>query len=88
MTTKGIKPRLLDIFCGAGGCAVGYARAGFEVVGVDNRPMRWSSAASMGASLMRSMQARRARNTAKRTTSTAARFTSERSLIRLWRIWR
>lgn len=27
--------RLLDLFCGAGGAAVGYARAGFEVVGVD-----------------------------------------------------
>ena len=32
------KPRLLDLFCGAGGAAVGYSRAGFEVVGVDNRP--------------------------------------------------
>lgn len=32
--------RLLDLFCGAGGCSVGYHRAGFtHVVGVDNRPM-------------------------------------------------
>lgn len=30
--------RLLDLFCGAGGAAVGYHQAGFEVVGVDNRP--------------------------------------------------
>jgi len=28
--------RLLDLFCGAGGAAVGYARAGFDVVGVDS----------------------------------------------------
>ena len=27
--------RLLDLFCGAGGAAVGYQRAGFEVTGVD-----------------------------------------------------
>lgn len=32
------RPRLLDLFCGAGGAAVGYARAGFEVVGVDIVP--------------------------------------------------
>jgi DNA (cytosine-5)-methyltransferase 1 len=33
--------RLLDLFCGAGGCAVGYHRAGFtEIVGVDNRPQK------------------------------------------------
>ena len=30
-----MKPRLLDLFCGAGGCSVGYHRAGFDVVGVD-----------------------------------------------------
>src|SRR5271165_5200281 len=29
------KPRLLDLFCGAGGASMGYHRAGFEVVGVD-----------------------------------------------------
>lgn len=29
------KPKLLDLFCGAGGAAAGYAAAGFEVVGVD-----------------------------------------------------
>lgn len=29
------KPRLLDLFCGAGGAAMGYHEAGFEVVGVD-----------------------------------------------------
>lgn len=30
--------RLLDLFSGAGGGAAGYERAGFDVVGVDNRP--------------------------------------------------
>jgi DNA (cytosine-5)-methyltransferase 1 len=33
-----VKPRLLDLFCGAGGAAMGYHRAGFEVVGVDINP--------------------------------------------------
>lgn len=32
------RPRLLDFFCGAGGCSVGYARAGFDVIGVDINP--------------------------------------------------
>ena len=32
--------RLLDLFCGAGGSAVGYHRAGFEVVGVDHLPQK------------------------------------------------
>ena len=29
------RPLLLDLFCGAGGAAMGYYRAGFDVVGVD-----------------------------------------------------
>jgi len=33
-----MKPRLLDLFCGAGGSAKGYQRAGFYVVGVDIKP--------------------------------------------------
>ena len=32
------RPRLLDLFCGAGGAAMGYFRAGFDVVGADIKP--------------------------------------------------
>lgn len=32
--------KLLDLFCGAGGAAMGYHRAGFEVTGVDNKPQK------------------------------------------------
>jgi hypothetical protein len=32
------RPLLLDLFCGGGGAAMGYHRAGFDVVGVDNKP--------------------------------------------------
>ncbi len=38
--TRGNKIKLLDLFCGAGGAAMGYYRAGFtDITGVDNRPM-------------------------------------------------
>lgn len=30
--------RVLDLFCGAGGASVGYARSGLEIVGVDIKP--------------------------------------------------
>jgi DNA (cytosine-5)-methyltransferase 1 len=33
-----VKPRLIDLFCGAGGAARGYQQAGFYVVGVDIKP--------------------------------------------------
>lgn len=32
------RPRLLDLFCKAGGAGTGYYWAGFDVVGVDHRP--------------------------------------------------
>ncbi len=32
------RPRLLDLFCCAGGAGMGYSRVGFDVTGVDNRP--------------------------------------------------
>jgi DNA (cytosine-5)-methyltransferase 1 len=35
-----MKPRLLDLFCGAGGASVGYHRACFEVTGVDINPQK------------------------------------------------
>lgn len=43
------KPKLLDLYCCAGGAGRGYADAGFEVTGVDISPMptsapkRWAS---------------------------------------------
>jgi DNA (cytosine-5)-methyltransferase 1 len=34
-----VSPRILDLFCCAGGAGMGYHRAGFEVVGVDHLAM-------------------------------------------------
>ncbi len=33
-----MRPRLLDLFCKAGGAGMDYHRAGFDVVGVDIEP--------------------------------------------------
>lgn len=32
-----MKPVLVDLCCGAGGCSKGYADAGFEVIGIDHK---------------------------------------------------
>jgi len=35
-----VSPVLIDAYCGVGGATRGYQRAGFYVVGIDNRPQR------------------------------------------------
>ncbi len=35
MEKKGSRPLLVDLCCGAGGAAIGYHKAGFDIIGVD-----------------------------------------------------
>jgi tRNA/tmRNA/rRNA uracil-C5-methylase (TrmA/RlmC/RlmD family) len=49
-----MRPRLLDLYAGAGGSAVGYARAGFEVIGVEARRCRATRSCSCSRTRSRS----------------------------------
>ncbi len=47
-----MRPKLLDLYCGAGGCARGYHEAGFDCYGVDSAPQpRYPYAFERGCAL-------------------------------------
>lgn len=45
-----MKPRLLDLFCGAGGAAMGYHRAGFALTA--GGVFKWISVIAYGVALI------------------------------------
>jgi DNA (cytosine-5)-methyltransferase 1 len=39
-TVQTVKPKLLDLYCKAGGASMGYHLAGFDVIGIDNKKQK------------------------------------------------